>query len=111
MQSPLPQSTIAGVEDLFRRHDGPVPADELLATLTGEAAHLPRQRSISRQIDRAALDVGRSIASHRAGLPASRTGGQRHSAALQTLSRCLANYRKLGVSLAGGGPPPVRSSR
>jgi hypothetical protein len=79
-----------------------MPADDLLAALAGEPAHLLRQRAISREIDRAALSVGRWIANHRAGLGASRTLSRCESLAMEELCRCLANYRELGLRLVGG---------
>lgn len=94
----------------MRRYDGPMPADDFLAALAGEPAHLLRQRAVSREVDRAALSVGRWIASHRAALRASRAFSQRDAVAIEELSRCLANYRELGVRLAAAGRSTARCS-
>lgn len=103
MTRALPQSPLANVDDLLRRYNGPVPAADLLAALAGEPVGLLRERSISREIDRAALSALRSIASHRQGLPGS-TCLDRDCLALDELTLSLARYRALGLSLAGSNP-------
>lgn len=104
MTSPLPQPSLAPIDALLRRYDGPMPADELLAALAGEPASTLRLRAISRDIDRLVLSVGQSIARRRERLLAS-CDCQQERSAMDELSRRLAFYRHLGMSLGSSQPP------
>ena len=94
-----PQPALPDVEALLRRRDGPLPAEEALSTLTGQPAGLLRLRSISREVDRLALEVARSIAGYREDLVRSRASRWKGDLAIGELSHRLAHYRKLGVRL------------
>lgn len=92
-------SAIDAIHALLRRYDGPPPADELLAALVEEPADPLLWRALSRELDRAALRVMRSIAGlrePRAAASGTRSGGQ----SPDELSLCLAGYRRLGRCLA-----------
>ncbi len=104
MSSPLPQSSLAPIDALMRRYDGPMPADELLTALAEEPANALRLRAISRDVDRLALNLGRSIARRRERVLAS-CDCQRERSAMDELSRRLASYRRLGMSLGSSQPP------
>lgn len=98
---PLPQPSLAAAAILLRRYDGPAPSDELLAALVGEPIEFLRQRAVNREIDRMALNLGRSIASRRERLTTpSLPCSQEDRLALDQLSRRLGNYRDLGLRLA-----------
>jgi hypothetical protein len=100
MSCPPPQPKPFAIEDLLRRYDGPVPAEDLLSVRTGEPAERLRLRAISREIDRTALALGRSLAAHGEDVrlcPApSRTDGP---ASIELCGR-LIRYRMLGLRLA-----------
>lgn len=71
----------------------------MLSALTGQPAGLLRLRSVSREIDRLALGVGRLIAGHREDLARSRASLRNEDPAIGELSHRLAHYRKLGADL------------
>lgn len=100
MSSPLPPPSRADIEALLCRYDGPVPPDDLLAAFTGEPAGLLRTRAISREIDRLALILGRSLASERETSSQRHRAGHFESLAMLDLYRRLASYREFGLRLA-----------
>lgn len=95
-----PSHPLAQLDALLRRHDGPIPADELLAALAGEPVDLLRRRAISRDIDRLALSLSRAIADRRARLLSLRGDCERERLAMIELSRSLAGYRNIAMSLS-----------
>ncbi|HRK95348.1 MAG TPA: hypothetical protein PK694_03415 [Rhodospirillales bacterium] len=101
-----PTHPLAQLDALLRRHDGPPPADELLAALAGEPADVLRRRAISGEIDRLALSLSRSIANRRARLLPLRGDCERERLAMAELSRSLADYRNIAMSLSR---PPGRT--
>jgi hypothetical protein len=92
-----PPSATDAIHALLRRYDGPPPADDLFAALVEGPADPLLWRALSRETDRAALGVLRSIAGLREHHAfAARSDGR----SLEKLSLCLAAYRRLGWRLA-----------
>jgi hypothetical protein len=100
MSSPLPQPRLTALEDLLRRYDGPVPTEQLLCSRMGEPPDLLRLRAISREIDRMALALGRSLAAQGQELRLSPSPLRIDGPAGDELSDRLARYRTLGLHLA-----------
>ena len=96
-----PPPVLAAVEDLLRRYDGPVPAEDVLGAMTGEPADLLRLRAISREIDRLVLGVGRVIAARGEDLRRCPASSRTPGPAMDELSERLHRYRMLGIRLAG----------
>lgn len=99
MSSPLTHLKLLAVEDLLRRYDGPVPTEQLLSARSGEPPDLLRLRAISREIDRMALAVGRSISARGEHLRLSPVPSRTEGAASDELSDRLVRYRMLGLRL------------
>jgi hypothetical protein len=99
MSSPLPHPELRALEDLLRRYDGPVPTEQLLGARTREPPDLLRLRAISREIDRIALAVGRSISARGEDLRLSPAPFRTQCSASDELSDRLVRYRMLGLRL------------
>lgn len=96
-----PQPVLAAIEELLRRYDGPVPAEDVLCTMTGQPADLLRLRASSREIDRLVLGVGRVLAARVEDLRRSPASSGPSGQAMDELSELLHRYRMLGLRLAG----------
>lgn len=94
-----PHPALPDVDALLRRHDGPPPAEELLSRVAGQPASLLRLRSITREVDRLALGVGRLVAAYREDLARCRAARD-EDPAIEELSHRLAHYRKVGVGVS-----------
>ncbi len=90
------------VETLFRRHDGPVPAQALDELLVGGDLDQWRRTAFSREVNRAARDLTGSISARRERLSAVTAREPQDDRVLAALSRRLSDFRDLGLRCVAG---------